>query len=51
MAGRDGSQVDMRHRFFNTPFTATFTKDRRNVILLSYVVWRVDDPLLFFQSW
>lgn len=42
--------IDMRYRFFNTPFTATFTKDRRNVILLSYVVWHVQDPLLFFQS-
>ncbi len=42
--------IDMRYRFFNTPFTATFTRDRRNVILLSYVVWHVQDPLLFFQS-
>jgi membrane protease subunit HflC len=40
----------MRNRFFNTPFTATFTRDRRNVVLLSYVVWSVADPLLFFQS-
>jgi len=42
--------VDMRNRFFNTPFTATFTRDRRNIVLLSYVVWSVDNPLLFFQS-
>jgi membrane protease subunit HflC len=40
----------MRYRFFNTPFTSTLTKERRNVILLSYVVWHVQDPLLFFQS-
>ncbi len=43
-------EVDMRYRFFNTPFTATFTRDRRNVILRSCVVWRVENPLLFFQS-
>jgi membrane protease subunit HflC len=42
--------IDMRQRFFNTPFTATFTRDRRNVVLLTYVVWSVSDPLLFFQS-
>ena len=42
--------IDMRNRFFNTPFTATFTRDRRNIVLLSYVVWSVEDPLLFFQS-
>lgn len=42
--------IDMRNRFFNTPFSSTFTKDRRNVVLLSYVVWQVKDPMLFFQS-
>lgn len=42
--------IDMRNRFFNTPYTATFTRDRRNVVLLSYVVWSVEEPLLFFQS-
>lgn len=43
-------QVDVRRRLHNTPYTATFTRDRRNVILLTYVVWHVDDPLLFIQS-
>ena len=42
--------VDMRYQYFNTPLTTTFTRDRKNVVLLSYVVWRVDDALLFFQS-
>lgn len=42
--------IDMRRRIFNTPFTATFTRDRKNVILLDYVVWRVEKPLLFLQS-
>ena len=43
-------QVDVRRRLHNTPYTATFTRDRRNVILLTYVVWHVDDPLLYIQS-
>jgi membrane protease subunit HflC len=42
--------IDMRKRFFDTPYTATFTRDRRNIVLLSYVVWSVEDPLLFYQS-
>jgi membrane protease subunit HflC len=42
--------LDTRRRLFNTPYTATFTRDKRNVILLTYIVWRVGDPLLFLQS-
>ena len=42
--------IDMRRRLFNAPYTATFTKDQRNVVLLTYVVWRVEDPLLYLQS-
>jgi membrane protease subunit HflC len=42
--------IDMRYQYFNTPLTTTFTRDRKNVVLLSYVVWHVEDPLLFFQS-
>lgn len=41
---------DTRLNLFNTPFTATFTRDKRNVILLTYVAWRVEKPLLFLQA-
>ena len=41
---------DLRKRVFNTPYTATLTRDRRNVVLLTYVVWRIEDPRLFLQS-
>jgi membrane protease subunit HflC len=43
-------QIDVRHRLYNTPYAATLTRDQKNVILLTYAVWRVDDPLLFLQS-
>jgi len=43
-------QVDVRRRIHNTPFSATFTRDQKNVVLLTYVVWRVEDALLFLQS-
>ncbi len=42
--------IDARRRVYNTPYTATLTRDQKNVILLTYVVWRVEDPLLYLQS-
>src|SRR4029453_19128531 len=42
--------IDARMKLSNTPFTATFTRDKRNVILLSYVAWGVEKPLLFLQA-
>ena len=42
--------IDVRRRLYNTPYTATLTRDQKNVILLTYIVWRVEDPLLFLQS-
>ena len=42
--------IDVRRRLYNSPFTATLTRDQKNVILLTYAVWRVDDPQLFLQS-
>ena len=42
--------LDARMKVFNTPFTATFTRDKRGVILLTYVGWRVEKPLLFLQA-
>lgn len=46
----DARQFDMRKRVFNTPYTATLTRDRRNVVLLTYVVWSITDAQLFLQS-
>ena len=46
----DARVFDMRKRVFNTPYTATLTRDRRNVVLLTYVVWKVQEPKLFLQS-
>ncbi len=42
--------IDRRQRLFNTPFTATFTRDKKNVILLTYVIWEVARPLAFLQT-
>ena len=42
--------IDMRKRLYNTPYTETITRDKKNVIVRTYVVWRVEKPLLFLQS-
>ena len=42
--------LDGRRRVLKTRHTEMLTRDKKNVILLSYVVWRVSDPLRFYQS-
>jgi len=42
--------LDGRRRVLNTRHTEMLTRDKKNVILLSYVVWRISDPLRFYQS-
>ena len=42
--------LDARKRVLKTRHTEMLTRDKKNVILLSYVVWRISDPLLYYQS-
>lgn len=42
--------VDQRTRVFETAHTEMLTRDKRNVILLTYATWRVSDPLRFVQA-
>lgn len=42
--------IDMRRRTFQTQHTEMLTKDKKNVVLVSFVIWSVSDPLKFFQS-
>ncbi|MDO5114272.1 MAG: protease modulator HflC [Planctomycetia bacterium] len=42
--------IDMRKRIFSTPHVATLTKDKKSIILLTYAVWQVRDPMLFLKS-
>jgi len=42
--------LDGRARVLNTRHTEMLTRDKKNVILLSYVVWKVAEPLRFYQS-
>lgn len=39
-----------RMQYFESSKLETTTKDKRNIILQSYVVWQVSDPLLYHNS-
>lgn len=43
-------KYENRIRYLESNYLETTTKDKRNVILQSYVVWRVDQPLRFHNS-
>lgn len=42
--------IDMRHHYYDTSFIETLTNDKKNVILQTYVVWSITDPLIYLQS-
>lgn len=41
---------DRRRRIFVTPEVAHFTRDKKNIVLSTYVVWHVERPLAFLQA-
>lgn len=41
---------DARLQCLESDSLETTTKDKRNVILQSYVIWKIDDPLLYHNS-
>src|SRR5260370_13485547 len=42
--------LDMRRRVYETGLTEMLTRDKKNVIARTFVVWRVGDPLTFTQA-
>lgn len=41
---------DNRQQYLESDFLETTTKDSRNIILQSYAIWSVSDPLLYYNS-
>lgn len=41
---------DARYQYLESNKLETTTKDKRNIILQSYVVWRIEDPVLYHNS-
>ncbi len=42
--------LDGRARMLNTVATEMLTRDKKNVVLLAYMVWKADDALRYYQS-
>jgi modulator of FtsH protease HflC len=42
--------LDMRRRIYETGHTEMLTRDKKNIIARTFVVWRIDDPLAFSQA-
>ena len=43
-------RLDMRRRVYEGGHTEMLTRDKRNIIARAFVVWRIEDPLLFFRA-
>ncbi len=44
------SVLDMRRRIYETGHTEMLTRDKKNIIARTFVVWRIGDPLTFVQA-
>jgi membrane protease subunit HflC len=42
--------LDMRRRVYETGHTEMLTRDKKNIIVRTFVVWRVGNPLTFVQA-
>jgi modulator of FtsH protease HflC len=42
--------LDMRRRVYETGQTEMLTRDKKNIIARTFVVWRIGDPLTFTQA-
>ena len=42
--------LDMRRRVYETGHTEMLTRDKKNIIARTFVVWRIGDPLAFIQA-
>lgn len=43
-------RLDVRNRSFTTPQIAALTRDKKNVVLTTFVVWRVAEPTRYLQA-
>lgn len=42
--------LDMRRRVYETGLTEMLTRDKKNIIVRTFIVWRIGDPLDFVQA-
>jgi len=44
------SLLDMRRRVYETGHTEMLTRDKKNIVARTFVVWRIGDPIAFTQA-
>ncbi len=44
------NRLDKRVQLYKTELIEYLTGDKKNIILQTFICWRIDDPLLFFQA-
>lgn len=44
------ARLDMRRRVYETGHTEMLTRDKKNIIARTFVVWRIGDPLVYSQA-
>jgi membrane protease subunit HflC len=42
--------LDMRRRVYETGHTEMLTRDKKNIIARTFIVWRIGDPLAYIQA-
>jgi membrane protease subunit HflC len=42
--------LDARRRLFNSRFAETLTRDKKNIVVRTFVIWAIDDALTFLQA-
>ncbi len=45
-----GIRLDMRRQVYETGLTEMLTRDKKNLIVRTFVVWQIRDPLAFVQA-
>ncbi|MDR3606256.1 MAG: protease modulator HflC [Oligoflexia bacterium] len=46
----EASLIDMRRRVYETGLTEMLTRDKKNIIARTFVVWKVGNPVIFTQA-
>lgn len=44
------TDYDSRLQYLETTYLETITGDKRNIIIQPYIIWRIEDPLLYHNS-
>ncbi len=44
------NRIDKKLQAYETPLIEYLTGDKKNLLIQAYILWRVNDPLVFFQA-